>query len=206
MARKKPVYAYDPSKAKGFIERVRRLLDDRKEVSDDISDVCSEAKSHGLEPSFIRYAARELGVDAAERAERDEKRAMYLNAVGLAVEAVESGELSAREAAKVYGVGKTSVYKALSVRDVSAPREMTDGDLGEWLPLHDTETGELPREMTAEDLGDPLWVIDADRARFREKVVAIAASVKPAEVTPQRPAPTADELVIPERLRRERAA
>lgn len=207
MARKKPAPPpYDPRKAKGYIDRVRQLFENRQSLNADISEVCGDAKGDGLEPAYIRYAAREAMIDTALRDERDAKRAMYLHAVGLAVDAVESGELSAREAAKVYGVGKTSVYKALSVRDLSAPREMTDGDLGEWLPDHDAETGELPREMTAEDLGDPLWVIDADRARFREKVVAIAASVKPAEVTPQRPAPTADELVIPERLRRERAA
>lgn len=206
MARKKPVYAYDARKAKGYIDRVRQLLENQKSIATDISEVCGEAKGNGLEPVYIRYAAREAMIDAAERSERDAKRAMYLHAVGLAVEAVESGEMSAREAASVYGVGKTSVYKALSVRELSANREMTADDLGEWLPNHDSETGELPREMTADDLGDPLLVIDRSRAEFREKVRVIAASLKPAEVAPVAPAPTDDQLVIPERLRRERAA
>jgi uncharacterized protein (UPF0335 family) len=194
---------YDPHKAKSYIDRVRRVMEDRKVLSEDISEICGEAKSDGLEPTFIRFAAREGMIDTAERNARDEKRAMYLHAVGLAVEAALSGEMSAREAAKVYGVGKSNVYKLMAVHAMSTHRDMVDGDIGEWLPTHDAETGELPREMTADDLGDPVLLTDPPRAQFRAQVRAIAATLTPIVPEPVKPAVVEDDLEIPEGLRRE---
>lgn len=195
--------------AKGYVDRVKRLLEQQKELGADISQVCSEAKeTASLEPALIRFAARELLIDADKRAERDEKRHQYLHVVGLAVAAVESGEMSARQAAKIYSIGKTSIYKELAVREVSAV-EMTEADLGEWLPPHDGETGELPREMTADDLGDPLLVTDKDRGRFRDKVRTLAAGIKPIIVEAVTVDTRAfDEIAgeMPSHLRRERTA
>lgn len=192
----------DVSRAKGYIDRVKALIEQQKELGGDISDVCTEAKENaGLDPTVIRFAARESMIDAAKRAERDDKRSQYLHAIGLAVAAVASGEMSARQAAKIYSIGKTSIYNALSVRDVSAHREMTDDDLGKL----DLAQNDLQREMTADDLGDPLWVIDKDRAKFKEKVRTIASSVKVQRVAePAPPAPVEDKLEIPSFLRRER--
>ena len=179
---KKPRPA-DVSRASGYIDRVKRLIEQQKELGADISDVCTEAKQNaGLDPTVIRFTARELLMDATKRRERDEKRADYLHAVGLAVEAVRSGEMSAREAAKVYNIGKTSIYKELSVREVSA----------DWVDFEYTPI----REMTADDLGDPLLVIDKPRAQFREKVRTLVGG-RPFKFTPA-PAPQAavtdDEL------------
>ena len=181
--------SFDPRKAKTYTERVKALFVERQALNADISDVCEEAKDDGLEPTFIRFAAQESLKDEDVRAERDEKRALYLHALGLAVDAVQSGEMSARQASSVYGVGKSSVYKALSVRDLSAGREMEDDDIGQWLPPHDVETGELAREMSEDDLGDPLLIVDRPRAEFREKVRGIATNVKlqPQEAAPALP-------------------
>tara|TARA_R110002126_G_scaffold21970_3_gene78952 strand:- start:4411 stop:5022 length:612 start_codon:yes stop_codon:yes gene_type:complete len=139
---------YDPLKAKGYAERVKALLVERGTINIDISQVCDEAKEDGCEPALIRYVARELMIDDDVRKERDEKRARYLRAVGLAVEAVKSGEMSARQAAKVYSIGKSSVYKEMAVREVSASREMVAADF-EMQPSHNPETGEITETADA---------------------------------------------------------
>lgn len=136
--KKKSYPAYDATKAKGYAERVKALLLERGTINEDISAVCDEAKEHGCEPALIRFAAREMMIDEAVRKERDEKRARYLHAVGLAVEAVQSGEMSARQAAKIYSIGKSSIYKEMHVRAVSADREMVAADF-ELQPLHDAD-------------------------------------------------------------------
>lgn len=61
--------------------------------------------------------------------------------------------------------------------------------------------------MTADDLGDPLWVVDRDRARFREKIKRIAGQYKAVaqEVGAGDPRPEGtpdDDLAIPHFLRR----
>lgn len=183
----------DVSRAKGYVDRVKALIEQQKELGGDISDVCTEAKQNaGLDPATIRFTAREMLMDAAKRTERDEKRDQYLHAVGLAVAAVQSGEMSARQAAKLYSIGKTSVYNALSVREVSA----------DWVDFEYTPV----REMVADDLGDPLLVIDKPRAQFREKIRA-AVGDRPLKVTPalidtRTPAEIMGDL--PPFLRRER--
>lgn len=171
---KKPIPA-DVSRAKGYVERIKRLIEQQKEIGGDISDVCTEAKENaGLDPTTLRFAAREWLMDEDKRSERDAKREQYLHAVGLAVAAVESGEVSARQAAKIYNIGKSSVYKALSVREVSAV-EMTADDLGVVKPVP---------EMVADDLGDWRWIDRRKRAdaEFAEKIRAIAARLKTADL------------------------
>ena len=66
-----------------FIERVERLDEERKGISDDIKDVYSEAKANGYDTKTMRkmVALRKL-----EKHTRDEQRAMeetYMQALGL---------------------------------------------------------------------------------------------------------------------------
>lgn len=137
-ARRKAPRPADGTRIKPYVERVAALITQQKELGSDISDVCNEAKDvAGLDPTTLRFAARESLMDKAKRDERNNKRDQYLHALGLAVAAVESGEMSARQSAKIFNIGKSSIYKALAVHDVSAgefPRDMVEGDLGEWQP------------------------------------------------------------------------
>jgi len=134
----------DTQRVKPYVERVKALMLEQKAIGSDVTDVCREAKEvAGLDPTTLRFVAREALMDKDKRAERDSKREEYLHALDLAVAAVESGELSARQSAKLYSIGKTSLYKELGVRALSATREMEAGDLGEWLPPHDAATGEI---------------------------------------------------------------
>lgn len=143
---KKPRPA-DTLRVKPYVERVKALMLEQKALGADVSDVCKEAKEvAGLDPTTLRFVAREALMDKDKRAERDSKREEYLHALDLAVAAVESGELSARQSAKLYSIGKTSLYKELGVRALSATREMEADDLGEWQPPHDPGTGEILAE------------------------------------------------------------
>ena len=153
-AKKKSYPAYDAAKAKSYADRVKALLIERGTINIDISQVCDEAKEDGCEPALIRYVARELMIDDDVRKERDEKRARYLHAVGLAVEAVKSGEMSARQAAKVYSIGKSSVYKGMAVRELSADREMVAEDF-ELLPSHDADGVITETEIAAPQGASP---------------------------------------------------
>lgn len=142
---KKQPRSADTLKVKPYVDRVKALMLEQKAIGADVTDVCKEAKEvAGLDPTTLRFAAREALMDKDKRAERDSKREQYLHALGLAVAAVESGELSARESAKLYSIGKTSIYKEMSVRALSATaREMVADDIGQWLPPHDPTTGEV---------------------------------------------------------------
>lgn len=147
---KKPRPA-DTLQVKPYVERVKALLLEQKAIGSDVTDVCKEAKEvAGLDPTTLRFVAREALMDKDKRADRDSKREQYLHALGLAVAAVESGELSARESAKLYSIGKTSIYKEMSVRALSAnAREMVADDIGQWLPPHDPDTGEVVDALVA---------------------------------------------------------
>lgn len=180
----------DP-KLKSLVERIERLEEERKAIGGDVKDIYTEAKGVGYDAPALRRLVSWRRLDAADRAEREALDETYRNALGMAVEMVSNGDMSLRQAAKATGVSKSSIHKALAVHEVSTDH----------------------REMAEEDLGDPLWVVDRDRAKFKEKVRAIAATVKvPAlsddEVIALAEAATAaiDDLTIPSFLKRERVA
>ncbi len=157
-AAKKPRHA-DTQRVKPYVERVKALMLEQKAIGSDVTDVCREAKEvAGLDPTTLRFVAREALMDKDKRAERDSKREEYLHALGLAVAAVESGELSARESAKIYNIGKTSLYKELGVRALSANREMEAGDLGEWPPPHDADGVILETDSLTPENGQPATI------------------------------------------------
>ena len=67
---------------KGFIERVERLEEEKKDIASDIRDVYAEAKSNGLDPKIMRIIIKRRAMAAAERAEQDALVATYARAIG----------------------------------------------------------------------------------------------------------------------------
>lgn len=165
-AAKKPRHA-DTQRVKPYVERVKALMLEQKAIGSDVTDVCREAKEvAGLDPTTLRFVAREALMDKDKRAERDSKREEYLHALGLAVAAVESGELSARESAKLYSIGKTSLYKELGVRALSANREMVAADF----EMHDADgVIEVPADSYA-----------IERGAIRNEGPAVVSATRPA--------------------------
>lgn len=68
---------------KAFIERVERLEEDKKNISDDITGVYAEAKGNGFDPKIPRkiVAIRKMNED--DRKEQGEILSVYLQALGM---------------------------------------------------------------------------------------------------------------------------
>ncbi len=68
---------------KAFIERVERLEEEKKALSDDIRDVFAEAKGNGFDVKALRAVIRLRRLDADERREQDAILETYLHALGM---------------------------------------------------------------------------------------------------------------------------
>ena len=66
-----------------FIERIERLEEEKKGISDDIKDVYSEAKSTGFDPKTMRVIVRLRKMEKHHRDEADMMIETYRNVLGL---------------------------------------------------------------------------------------------------------------------------
>lgn len=69
---------------KSVIERVERLEEDKKGISEDIRDIYKEAGGNGLDVKALRTIVRMRKQDASERAEQEAILDTYLHALGMA--------------------------------------------------------------------------------------------------------------------------
>jgi uncharacterized protein (UPF0335 family) len=65
-----------------FIERVERLEEEKKGISDDIRDVYSEAKANGYDPKIMRMVVRLRKMESHTRQEQDAILETYRTAIG----------------------------------------------------------------------------------------------------------------------------
>lgn len=83
-------YDHEPSQTvaagqlRAFIERIERLEEEKKTISDDIKDVYAELKGTGFEPKAVRTLVRLRKKDAAERQEEEAILDLYKAALGMA--------------------------------------------------------------------------------------------------------------------------
>ena len=68
---------------KAFVERVERLEEEKKAISDDIKDVYAEAKGNGYDVKALRTIIRMRKEDPNERAEQETILETYLQALGM---------------------------------------------------------------------------------------------------------------------------
>jgi uncharacterized protein (UPF0335 family) len=68
---------------KSVIERVERLEEEKKTISDDIRDVYAEAKGNGFDVKALRAIVRLRKQDANERAEQETILETYMQALGM---------------------------------------------------------------------------------------------------------------------------
>lgn len=71
---------------RAFIERIERLEEEKKAISDDIKDVYAEAKGSGFDAKVMRQIVRIRKQDHNERAEMEAILDLYLHALGMAAE------------------------------------------------------------------------------------------------------------------------
>jgi uncharacterized protein (UPF0335 family) len=67
-----------------FIERIERLEEEKKGISDDVRDVYNEAKSNGYDIKTMRAIVRLRRMEAHARQEADALLETYRQALGLA--------------------------------------------------------------------------------------------------------------------------
>lgn len=68
---------------RAFIERIERLEEEKKTISDDIKDVYAEAKGTGFDTKAIRTIIKIRKKDAAERQEEETILDLYKAALGI---------------------------------------------------------------------------------------------------------------------------
>jgi uncharacterized protein (UPF0335 family) len=68
---------------KAIIERIERLEEEKKTISDDIRDVFAEAKGNGFDVKALRTIIRMRKQDANERAEQETILETYMQALGM---------------------------------------------------------------------------------------------------------------------------
>jgi uncharacterized protein (UPF0335 family) len=68
---------------KAFVERIERLEEEKKTISDDIRDVYAEAKGNGYDVKALRAVVRMRKQDKEERQEQEAILETYLQALGM---------------------------------------------------------------------------------------------------------------------------
>lgn len=76
-------YAKDQLKA--FVERIERLEEEKKTISDDIRDVYAESKGNGFDVKALRAVIRLRKQDAQKRAEHELIVETYMHSLGMLV-------------------------------------------------------------------------------------------------------------------------
>lgn len=66
-----------------FIERIERLEEEKKGITDDIRDVYSEAKSNGYDCKIMRQIVRLRAMETHDRQEMEAILDIYKSALGL---------------------------------------------------------------------------------------------------------------------------
>jgi len=68
---------------RAFIERIERLEEEKKAISEDIKEVYGEAKGTGFDAKIIRQIVRIRKLDASERLEQEALLDTYMHALGM---------------------------------------------------------------------------------------------------------------------------
>lgn len=69
---------------RAIVERVEKLEEEKKAISDDIRDVFAEAKVHGFDVKALRQVVKLRKMEKSERQEQEAILDTYLVALGMA--------------------------------------------------------------------------------------------------------------------------
>jgi uncharacterized protein (UPF0335 family) len=78
-----PSTSFAKDHLKAFVERVERLEEEKKTISDDIRDVYAEAKATGFDVKALRTIVKLRKQDIDERKEHEAILETYLHALGM---------------------------------------------------------------------------------------------------------------------------
>ncbi|GAB4358200.1 MAG: DUF2312 domain-containing protein [Oricola sp.] len=71
------------SQLRAFVERIERLEEEKKSISEDIREVYAELKGSGFDPKAVRALVRLRKQDQAERQEAEAVLELYKQALGM---------------------------------------------------------------------------------------------------------------------------
>jgi Uncharacterized protein conserved in bacteria len=75
--------AFAADRLRSFIERVERLEEEKKALSDDIKEVYAEAKGEGFDVKIMRQVVRLRKMDKADYQEAEAMLDVYLRGMGM---------------------------------------------------------------------------------------------------------------------------
>ena len=78
-----PATRFAKDHLKAFVERVERLEEEKKTISDDIRDVYAEAKANGFDVKALRQIIKLRKQDSDERSEQQAILETYMHALGM---------------------------------------------------------------------------------------------------------------------------
>jgi Uncharacterized protein conserved in bacteria len=78
-----PATRFAKDQLKSLVERIERLEEEKKQISDDIRDVYTEAKGNGFDVKALRTIVRMRKQDPNERAEAETILETYMQALGM---------------------------------------------------------------------------------------------------------------------------
>jgi uncharacterized protein (UPF0335 family) len=81
--KEQPAARFAKDHLRAFVERVERLEEEKKAISDDIRDVYAEAKANGFDVKALRSVVRLRKQDLNERKEQEAILETYLHALGM---------------------------------------------------------------------------------------------------------------------------
>jgi uncharacterized protein (UPF0335 family) len=68
---------------KSIVSRINTLMDEKKQISDDISDVYAEAKGNGFDVPALRAIVKAQREDVEKRQAREAQIELYRGALGI---------------------------------------------------------------------------------------------------------------------------
>lgn len=78
-----PATRFAKDQLKAIVERIERLEEEKKTLSEDISEIYSEAKGNGFDVKALRAIVRMRKQDVNERQEHESILEMYMSALGM---------------------------------------------------------------------------------------------------------------------------
>jgi uncharacterized protein (UPF0335 family) len=78
-----PATRFAKDHLKAFVERIERLEEEKKALSDDLRDVYAEAKGTGFDVKALRAIVRMRKEDTDERKEHEAILETYMHALGM---------------------------------------------------------------------------------------------------------------------------
>jgi uncharacterized protein (UPF0335 family) len=76
-------FRFAKDQLKAFVERIEKLEEEKKVISDDIRDVYAESKANGFDVKALRQIIKLRKIEPTERDEQEAILETYMNALGM---------------------------------------------------------------------------------------------------------------------------